>query len=236
MIPVMRRLLVVSVFAAACTAALSAQVTKKDIAGISTFAQVESTIACGGTTTPDAIREIKRMGFKTVVNLRLASEQGALVDEEGAIVRSLGMNYVHLPFNIQTPDPKLVENFIAAVAGADEHTGLRPLRGRRPRGRVVDDQARQGRRLDASGRARGGECPRPQRPAASIRAELSQGAPVVPGGAAAYSTAVASISTRMSGWNSEATPSSVPAGCTPAACNRGPYTLAAWKKAGTSRV
>ncbi len=106
-----------SVFAAACTAALSAQVTKKDIAGISTFAQVESTIACGGTTTPDAIREIKRMGFKTVVNLRLASEQGALVDEEGAIVRSLGMNYVHLPFNIQTPDPKLVENFIAAVAG-----------------------------------------------------------------------------------------------------------------------
>ena len=36
------------------------------------------------------------------------------------------------------------------------------------------------RRLDANGRARGGECPRPQRPAASIRAELSQGPPVVP--------------------------------------------------------
>ncbi len=73
---------------------------------------MESTIACGGSTTPDAIREIKRMGFKTVVNLRLASEPGALVDEEGAIVRSLGMTYVHLPFNIQTPDPKLVENFM----------------------------------------------------------------------------------------------------------------------------
>jgi uncharacterized protein (TIGR01244 family) len=115
----MRRISSAFVLAAFCTAALSAQnVTKKDIAGISTFAQVESTIACGGTTTPDAIREIKRMGFKTVVNLRLASEQGALVDEEGAIVRGLGMNYVHLPFNIQTPDPTLVENFIAAVAGA----------------------------------------------------------------------------------------------------------------------
>ena len=93
------------------------QVTRKDVAGISTFAQVESTIACGGATSPEAIREIKRMGFRTVVNLRLASEQGALVDEEGAIVRSLGMNYVHLPFNILTPDPKLVENFMAAVAG-----------------------------------------------------------------------------------------------------------------------
>lgn len=101
------------------TPSLSAgQVTKKDIAGISTFAQVESTIACGGTTTPEAIREVKRMGFKTVVNLRLESEPGAMVDEEGAVVRSLGMNYVHLPFNIQTPDPKLVENFMAAVAGA----------------------------------------------------------------------------------------------------------------------
>jgi uncharacterized protein (TIGR01244 family) len=106
-----------ALIAAICGSASAQQVTKKDIAGISTFAEIESTIACGGTTTPDAIREIKRMGFKTVVNLRLASEAGAMVDEEGAVVRSLGMHYVHLPFNIQAPDPKLVENFIAAVAG-----------------------------------------------------------------------------------------------------------------------
>ena len=113
----MIRIVSLFVVALAMASLAAAQVTKKDIAGISTFAQVESTIACGGSTTPDAIREIKRMGFKTVVNLRLASEPGALVDEEGAIVRSLGMTYVHLPFNIQTPDPKLVENFMAAVAG-----------------------------------------------------------------------------------------------------------------------
>lgn len=98
-------------------APLSAQqVTKKAVPGISTFAQVESTIACGGATSPAAIREVQKMGFKTVVNLRLASEQGAMVDEEGAIVRALGMNYVHLPFTIQTPDAKLVEHFIAAVS------------------------------------------------------------------------------------------------------------------------
>ena len=113
----MIRIVSLFVVALAMASLAAGQVTKKEIAGISTFAQVESTIACGGSTTPDAIREIKRMGFKTVVNLRLASEPGALVDEEGAIVRSLGMTYVHLPFNIQTPDPKLVENFMAAVAG-----------------------------------------------------------------------------------------------------------------------
>jgi uncharacterized protein (TIGR01244 family) len=92
------------------------QVTKKEIAGISTFAQIETTIACGGSTKPEAIREIKNMGFKSVINLRLASEEGALVEEEGTVVRAAGMNYVHLPFNMQTPDPRLIDNFIAAVS------------------------------------------------------------------------------------------------------------------------
>jgi uncharacterized protein (TIGR01244 family) len=91
------------------------QVTKKDIAGISTFAQVETTIACGGSTKPEAIQEIKKMGFKSVINLRLANEEGAQVEEEGTVVKALGLNYVHLPFNMQTPDPKLIDNFIAAV-------------------------------------------------------------------------------------------------------------------------
>jgi uncharacterized protein (TIGR01244 family) len=102
--------------AALTVASVSAQqVVKKDIAGISTFAQLESTIACGGSTKPEAIREIRNMGFKSVINLRLASEEGALVEEEGAAVRAAGMNYVHLPFNIQSPDAHLIDDFIAAV-------------------------------------------------------------------------------------------------------------------------
>jgi uncharacterized protein (TIGR01244 family) len=91
------------------------QVVKKDINGISTFAQLESTIACGGSTRPEAIREIRNMGFKSVINLRLATEEGAMVEEEGVAVRAAGMNYVHLPFNAQSPDPQLIDNFIAAV-------------------------------------------------------------------------------------------------------------------------
>ncbi len=98
------------------TAVSAQQVTRKEIPGISTFAQVETTIACGGSTKPEAIREIRTMGFKSVINLRLASEQGAMVEEEGAAVKAAGMNYVHLPFNIQSPDPKLIDNFIAAVS------------------------------------------------------------------------------------------------------------------------
>jgi uncharacterized protein (TIGR01244 family) len=111
----LRAFAVSAVVAFTVVAASAQQVTKKEIAGISTFAQVETTIACGGSTKPEAIREIGKMGFKSVINLRLASEEGALVEEEGAAVKAAGMNYVHLPFDLQTPDPKLIDNFIAAV-------------------------------------------------------------------------------------------------------------------------
>src|ERR1700704_5170819 len=108
------RILLASVLTVFTVAAVSAQqVTKKDIAGISTFAQVETTIACGGSTRPEAIAEISKMGFKSVINPLLASEEGALVEEEGTAVKAAGMNYVHLPFNMQSPDPKLIDNFIA---------------------------------------------------------------------------------------------------------------------------
>jgi uncharacterized protein (TIGR01244 family) len=102
-------------FALTAVSVSAQQVARKDINGISTFAQLESTIACGGSTRPEAIREIRNMGFKSVVNLRLATEEGAMVEEEGAAVRAAGMNYVHLPFNAQSPDPNLIDNFIAAV-------------------------------------------------------------------------------------------------------------------------
>ena len=120
MMPVMhpnltRVFVIVLVGAFTAVAVAAQQVTRKEIAGISTFAQIETTIACGGSTKPEAIQELKKMGFKSVINLRLASEEGALVEEEGAVVKSVGLNYVHLPFNMQTPDPKLIDNFIAAV-------------------------------------------------------------------------------------------------------------------------
>src|SRR5882757_7464252 len=116
MTPILRFSSVIVTAAVLTVVAVSAQqVVKKDIPGISTFAQLETTIACGGSTKPEAIEAIGTMGFKSVINLRLASEEGAQVEAEGAAVKAAGMNYVHLPFSIQAPDPKLIEDFIAAV-------------------------------------------------------------------------------------------------------------------------
>jgi uncharacterized protein (TIGR01244 family) len=110
-----RSLLVVAAGALAVAAVHAQEVTKRNIEGVSTFAQLDTTIACGGATRPEAIPELGKMGFKSVINLRLASEEGAQVEREGEAVRAAGMRYVHLPFNIQTPDPRLIDDFIAAV-------------------------------------------------------------------------------------------------------------------------
>ena len=114
--PILRASSAIGVAGALLAVTVSAQqIVKKDIPGISTFAQLETTIACGGSTRPEAIPELGRMGFKSVINLRLASEEGAQVEDEGNAVRAAGMHYVHLPFSVQAPDPKLVDDFIAAV-------------------------------------------------------------------------------------------------------------------------
>ena len=60
----------------------NAQVVKQDVEGIRNFAKIESTVACAGAISPAAIAEIKKMGYQAIINLRLASEQGA--DIEGA--------------------------------------------------------------------------------------------------------------------------------------------------------
>ena len=94
-------------------------VTKETVAGISTFARLDTTIACGGATSVEAIPELKKMGFRSIVNVRRASEAGADVEAEGDAARAAGLRYVHLPFDPQTPDPMLIDNFIAAVTAPE---------------------------------------------------------------------------------------------------------------------
>lgn len=53
----------------------SAQVKKSTVEGVTNFAQVETTVACAGAVTPSSLANIKKMGFASVINLRLATEQ-----------------------------------------------------------------------------------------------------------------------------------------------------------------
>ena len=110
---------VLAVFCVAVVAVAAQGVKKEQIAGISTFTRLDTTIACGGATSVDAIPELKKMGYRSIINVRMASEAGAAVEAEGEAARGAGMNYIHLPFNPQSPDPMLIDNFIAAVTAPD---------------------------------------------------------------------------------------------------------------------
>jgi uncharacterized protein (TIGR01244 family) len=93
-----------------------AQVTKKEIAGVRNYSRVDATVGCGGATDPAAMAALKKEGFVSVINLRLASEQGANIEAGQAAAKAAGLKYIHLPFNGASPDPKVVDSFLAAVA------------------------------------------------------------------------------------------------------------------------
>jgi uncharacterized protein (TIGR01244 family) len=102
---------------AALAAALpAAQVKKGDLPGVTNFSRVDATVGCGGATQPAAMGELKKEGFKSVINLRLASEPGAEIEASRTAAQQAGLKYIHLPFDAASPDPHLVDNFLAAVA------------------------------------------------------------------------------------------------------------------------
>lgn len=110
------RLVAAYIIVVVATTLLSAQgVTKESVPGVTNFARVETTIACGGATTPEAIAGLKKMGYASVINLRPANEPGANIEGAAAAAKAAGINFVHLPFNAAAPDPNLVGNFLVAV-------------------------------------------------------------------------------------------------------------------------
>ena len=101
---------------AALTVVGAAQVRKAEMEGVTNFSRVDATVGCGGATQPSAMAALKKNGFVSVINLRLASESGADIDASRAAAQAAGLKYIHLPFDAANPDSKLVDNFLAAVS------------------------------------------------------------------------------------------------------------------------
>jgi uncharacterized protein (TIGR01244 family) len=91
------------------------EVTKETVPGVSNFARVQTTVACGGAIKPEAIPELKKMGFVSIINLRQASEPGADVEAESAAATAAGVRYYHIPFDGSKPDPAVADKFLDAI-------------------------------------------------------------------------------------------------------------------------
>jgi uncharacterized protein (TIGR01244 family) len=110
------RIALAATLAVLITVPLMAQVKKQEIAGIRNYSRVDATVGCGGATDPAAMSVLRKEGYVSVINLRLANEEGANVDAGRAAAQAAGLKYIHLPFNAAMPDAKVIDSFLATVA------------------------------------------------------------------------------------------------------------------------
>lgn len=107
---------VVALFLIGAVAALSAQVVKQERPGIVNFSKVDAVVACGGATETSALEGLAKDGFKSVINLRLATENNANIEQNAARAKELGLKYIHIPFDTRQLDPSVIDKFLAAIA------------------------------------------------------------------------------------------------------------------------
>ena len=110
----MRAATIAIVSAVLVSPVLAQEVTKPEVTGVRNFARLQTTVACAGATSADALPEIKKMGFVSVINLRVATETGAEVEKEEAAAKAAGLRYFHVPFDGK-PDPKAASLFLDAI-------------------------------------------------------------------------------------------------------------------------
>jgi uncharacterized protein (TIGR01244 family) len=82
-------------------------------AGVANYTRIDATFACAGATPVEAIPDLKRGGFASIINFRMPDEQGANVEESKAMAAKVGLKYIHLPF--RTPTTELADAFLKAV-------------------------------------------------------------------------------------------------------------------------
>ncbi len=95
-----------------------------DITGLfqAKYASVGSDLFIAGQPTEKALRDLKAKGVTTVINLRMPEEMKQIGFDEAALLKELGMNYVHIPMRgtAENPyGPKQLDQFAAAMASAD---------------------------------------------------------------------------------------------------------------------
>lgn len=114
----MTRLLTMALTCAVSVAAVAAQNAgpkKETIDGIRNFTSVDPTIACAGATEARVMPELARRGYKAVINLRQAAEEGAAIEESRQAAESAGIRFIHLPVNPQQPEAATADAFIKAM-------------------------------------------------------------------------------------------------------------------------
>ncbi len=78
------------------------------------FYQATETIATGGQPTISQLTEIAEANYSLIINLAMSDSDNA-ISEEGNIVSSLGMEYIHIPVPFEAPNANHLKLFFSVM-------------------------------------------------------------------------------------------------------------------------
>ena len=85
---------------------------------IRNFIQMTEAVGTSGQPTVEQFVEIADAGYTSVVNLAMPDSDDAIADE-GNIVTSLGMKYIHIPVPFDAPTKEHLGSFIRVMRAMD---------------------------------------------------------------------------------------------------------------------
>jgi uncharacterized protein (TIGR01244 family) len=85
-----------------------------DLTGIYNYLPLEVNILTSGQPSREQFEAVAAEGVQTVINLALPTSSNALPDEE-SIVKSLGMDYVHIPVIWERPTRANLDAFFSVL-------------------------------------------------------------------------------------------------------------------------
>ena len=83
------------------------------------FFQITDTIGTGGQPSVSQLYDIAQNGYDVVINLATHNSESA-IENEGSIVASLGMTYIHIPVPFEAPTPEHLRRFFGFMNGLSE--------------------------------------------------------------------------------------------------------------------
>ena len=83
------------------------------------FFQITDTIGTGGQPSVSQLYDIAQNGYDVVINLATHNSENA-IENEGSIVASLGMTYIHIPVPFEAPTPEHLRKFFGFMNGLSE--------------------------------------------------------------------------------------------------------------------
>jgi len=87
----------------------------KEVQPLPNFHKVTDYLYRGGEPNPAGMHELKKMGVKTLIDLRAQTEAA---HDEAALAKKLGMKYINMTMTAEAPTKKQVETLLATIDSA----------------------------------------------------------------------------------------------------------------------